>query len=159
MNFLFSLCSVRPKKKIIIGTTDHIDLPDQEVFDIPCKIDTGADTSAIHCERAKIKEINGVEHLSFKLFDKKHPLYTGKEILIRDFKEKKVRSSFGDYEFRYQVKLKIRLFNHDITTSFNLSNRKNMKFPVLIGKRTLRNRFVVDVSQKDLSYQSKNAEK
>lgn len=142
-------------KKLIIGTTDFIDLPDLGVEDLPCKIDSGADTSAIHCERMKIKEIDGQEYLSFKLFDRRHPHYTGKEILTNNFIERKIRSSFGDYEYRYQVKLKIRMFNIDFLTSFNLSNRKNMKYPVLIGKKTLRNRFIVDVSKKDLSYQAK----
>jgi hypothetical protein len=141
--------------KRIIGVTDFLDVVDYGIENLSCKIDTGADTSAIHCERVRIKEINGKEYLSFKLLDRKHPLYTGKEILTLAFKERKIRSSFGDYEYRYQVRLTIRLFEQDIVTAFNLSNRKNMKYPALIGKRTLRNRFLVDVAKKDLSYRAK----
>lgn len=139
------------KKILTIGITDHIDLPEQDILRLPCKIDTGADTSAIHCERLRIKEINGVEYLVFKLLDKKHPLYNGKEIRTTEFREKKVKSSFGDYEFRYQVKLPVRIFGRRYKVSFNLSNRTNMRYPVLLGRRFLTNRFLVDVSKRDLS--------
>lgn len=125
-------------------------------MDLPCKIDTGADTSAIHCERIRIKEINGKDHLVFKLLDRKHPLYTGKDIVTDEFKEKKVKSSFGDYEFRYQVKLLTIIFGKSYRVTFNLSNRKNMRYPVLLGRRFLKNRFIVDVSKKDLSANLKN---
>jgi hypothetical protein len=134
-----------------IGITDEIDLPEAEIFGLPCKIDTGADTSSIHCERIRIKEVNGKEFLSFRLLDRKHPLYNGKEILTAVFKEKKVKSSFGDYEFRYQVKMPVQLFGQLFNVSFNLSNRREMKYPVLLGRRFLKNRFLVDVSQSQLS--------
>lgn len=138
-----------------IGITDEIDLPEAEIFGLPCKIDTGADTSSIHCERIRIKEINGKEYLSFRLLDRKHPLYNGKEMLTAAFKEKKVKSSFGDYEFRYQVKMSVLLFDQLFQVSFNLSNRREMKFPVLLGRRFLKNRFLVDVSQSQLSASQK----
>lgn len=137
----------KPKELKIIGITDFVSFLDAKVMNVPCKIDTGADTSSIHCERIKIKEINGEEYLSFKLLDKKHPLYNGKEILTKTFKERKVKSSFGDYEFRYQVILEVKVMEKTYHTSFNLSNRRNMKYPVLLGRRFLKNRFLVDVAQ------------
>jgi hypothetical protein len=97
-----------------IGIHEYIDIPEAGVYGIPCKIDTGADTSSIHCERVKVKEINGEEFIVFKLFDKQSPYYTGKELMTNDYKEKKVKSSFGDYEYRYQVKLKIRIFRSHV---------------------------------------------
>ncbi len=145
---------VRHKFKTI-GITDKIDLPEVDLFDLPCKIDTGADTSAIHCERIRLKEIDGVECLVFKLLDKSHPLYTGKDIVTTDFRERKVKSSFGDYEFRYQVKLKLVIFNKTYRVSFNLSNRKKMKYPVLLGRKFLAKKFLVDVSQRDISAELK----
>jgi hypothetical protein len=141
------------RKKILktIGITDMIDLPEAGIFGLPCKIDTGADTSAVHCERIRIKEINGKDHLVFKLLDRNHPLYSNKEIITDQFREKKVKSSFGDYEYRYQVKLRMTIFGRNYKVAFNLSNRKNMKYPVLIGRRFLTNKFVVDVSKSNLS--------
>ena len=138
-----------------IGITDAIDIPDAGLYNLPCKIDTGADTSAVHCERIRIKEINGTDYLVFKLLDRHHPMYSGVEIRTKDFKEKKVKSSFGDYEYRYQVNLNIIIFGQKIKAAFNLSNRRNMKFPVLIGRKFLSHRFMVDVTQHNLSLNQK----
>lgn len=137
--------------KGIIGTIDFLSFIDHEIENIPCKVDTGADTSAVYASKIKIKEKNGIEYLSFRLLGKRHPQYTGKEILVEKFKETKVKSSFGDYEFRYRVQLKIKLMNKTYNAWFNLSNRENMKFPVLLGKRFLKGKFLVDVSQKNIS--------
>lgn len=139
------------KEKRIIGTIDFISFLDYEILDISCKIDTGADTSSVHASKIKIKEKNGIEYLSFRLLGKKHFAYTGKEILVDDFRETKVKSSFGDYEFRYRIQLKIKVMNQEFLGWFNLSNRESMKFPVLLGKRFLKGRFLVDVSQKNVS--------
>lgn len=146
----------RIKVRKTIGIKDSIDLPEVGIYNLPCKIDTGADTSAMHCERVRIKEINGKDHLVFRLLDRNHPLYNGKEITTDVFTEKKVKSSFGDYEFRYQVKLRMTIFGKNYLTRFNLSNRKNMKYPVLLGRKFLNNRFIVDVSKQDLSHNLKN---
>lgn len=145
----------RPLKTI--GIVDRIDLPEVNLENLPCKIDTGADTSAIHCERIRIKEIDGVEHLVFKLLDRKHPQYNGVEVKTSEFRERKVKSSFGDYEYRYQVMLQMVLFGKKYRVAFNLTNRKKMKYPVLIGRRFLSKKFLVDVSKRDVSYTLKNS--
>ena len=68
------------KQKLqIIGTTDCIDFIDAEIENLPCKIDTGAALSAIHADRIRIIEKNGIEYLSFKLLDKKHPNFNNKD--------------------------------------------------------------------------------
>lgn len=146
------MTSVKSKRRTpkIIGLHEQIDIPLADIQNLPCKIDTGAQTSSIHCEKVKIKEIDGVEHLCYKLLDKRHPLYSNKEISTTVFKEKKVRSSFGDYEFRYQVTLPIVLGGKKYKSKFTLSNRKRMQFPVLLGTQFLRRKFIVDVSQKNL---------
>lgn len=143
------------KTKTIIGNTDCIDLPEAGIFGLPCKIDTGADTSSIHCDRIHLVEKDGKEHLAFRLLDKSWKQFTGKFISTDQYSEKKIRSSFGDYEFRYQVRLKITLFGKSYMSRFTLGNRSDMKYPVLLGKRFLKNRYLVDVSETDLSLKAK----
>lgn len=137
-----------------IGLTDFITIPEGAISNLPCKVDTGADSNAIHCERARIKIVDGKEYLIFKLLDRKHPLYSGTEISKENFKEIRVKSSFGDYEYRYQVELTFKLFNKSYTAPFNLSNRRNMKYPVLLGRKFLANRFIVDVAKRNISQKS-----
>jgi hypothetical protein len=153
---LQSLLQTLKKRKLqVIGTTDYIDFIDAGIENLPCKIDTGASVSAIHADRIRLVEKNGVDFLSFKLLDKKHPNFNNKEILTANFKEKRIKSSFGELEKRFQIKLKIKVFNKIYNSSFTLTNRKQMTYPVLLGKNFLKGKFLVDVSQQNLSYNNK----
>lgn len=147
------------ESKTIIGTTDIIDLPSLKLKKIKCKIDTGADTSAIHAY--KIEEIERAEKimLTFKVLDPVHPLYAKKKFVFRNFTKTTIRNSFGDEEERYVVKIRIKLFGKIYKTEFTLANRMEMKYPILLGKKFLENQFLVDVSQKNLSYQLKKNQK
>jgi len=138
-----------------IGSLDRVDFPLLSLADLPCKIDTGAETSAIHCHKVKLIEKDGEEIISFCLLDPKHPNYNGIEFRVKDFEEKKVKSSFGQSEFRYTIRTQVILFGEKITANFTLSDRERMKYPVLLGKSLLKKRFLVDVSQIDLSYKQK----
>lgn len=142
---------------IIIGTTDFLDLPDFDIKDLGCKIDTGAETSALHCHRVHLIEKNGEEWVEFKLLDKKHPEYKNRWLKKRLHKTREIKNSFGNTETRFTIKSKVVLFNRSFTIEFSLADREKMKFPILIGKGFLKNKFLVDVSQKNLSYSTKNS--
>lgn len=142
-----------PKK--IIGRVDKIDLPDFDIEDLECKIDTGADTSSIHCSHVKVVEKDGKEFLKFRVLDKKHPLFSKQTHTVDEFSEKTVKSSSGHAETRFVIKTKVVVFGMKHTITFTLSDREKMKYPVLLGKRFLKNKFIVDVSEKDLSYEAK----
>jgi len=146
---------MRKKAKKVIGTQDKIDLPEFDLLDLPCKIDTGAETSSIHCHRVRLLEVNGVETISFRLLDPTHDAYNDKEFRTTRFKEKKIRSSFGQAEYRYTIRCAVILFGEKFKTDFTLADRVRMKFPVLIGKKLLKNRYLVDVSKLNLSYSLK----
>ncbi len=133
----------------IIGSTEYVEIAG--VKNIPAKIDTGADSSAIWASDINISEDGA---LIFCLFDQKSPLYTGKKLKTRDFAAKMVRSSHGDTEVRYRVKLKLKIASKSFETNFTLANRSRNKFPVLIGRRTLHKKgFIVDVSKSSVARQ------
>ncbi len=155
LNYTIPITMVKFKNKIIIGNSDKIDFLELGLENIGCKIDTGADTSSIHCHHVRIREINGEEVLVFRLLDPRHKAYIKKDCITKFFKEKKIKNSFGDREYRYFVKLKITLFGQEIETEFSLANRADMKFPVLLGKKLLGQLYMVDVAQKNLSYNHK----
>ncbi|MBS1979517.1 MAG: ATP-dependent zinc protease [Bacteroidetes bacterium] len=135
----------------ILGRSDRVDLPDLKLENIQAKIDTGAYTSSLHCLRAEV--VNGV--LEFVLLDEEHPEFTGITYRFSRFKQREIKNSFGEAELRYVIKTKVRLFDNIIRTEFSLSNRGNLRFPVLLGRKTLRRRFLIDVTKKDLSYHFK----
>lgn len=140
------------KSKTTIGATDHIGLPEFGVDNIACKIDTGAYTSTLHCSRVRLIEKDDATYLSFRLYDPKFGITTKKEFRYANYKERKVRSSNGVLDFRYSIETTVVIFGKKVKTEFTLSFREKMKFPILLGRRFLKNRFIVDVSKKDLSH-------
>lgn len=129
----------------IVGSTEFIDVAGFK--NIPAKIDTGADTSAIWASNIKMEE-NGV--LTFSLFDRESPFYTGEIIKTKDYKAKMVRSSHGDRQVRYRVELPITLKKESFKAAFTLADRSKNSFPILIGRRTLKGNYLVDVSKESI---------
>lgn len=131
------------KEKItIIGSTEYIRIGD--VDNIPAKIDTGADSSSVWASNIDMKK-DGT--LIFTLFDEKSSFYTGKKLESTNYAVKKVRSSHGDEQIRYRVELPLSIGDKKFTTTFTLANRSRNNFPVLIGRRTLEDHFLIDVSK------------
>ena len=127
-----------------IGTIELVSLPNDGVQDVPAKIDTGADSSALWA--SSITERDGT--LSFTLFGKTSPFYTGNVLTTSDYKVISVKNSFGHAELRYKVKLKLVLAGRTIQATVNLANRKYNRYPILVGRRTLQGKFVVNVAKK-----------
>jgi len=138
-----------------IGRQDKIDLPDFGLYDIDAKVDTGAYTSAINCSKVKLKTVNGVSTLSFSLTGMQLHEKKARRFSTTQFKVKRIKSSNGMIEERFVIFSKVILFKRRIKTEFSLSNRSNMKFPILLGRKLLRKGFIIDVHQKNLSYSKK----
>lgn len=139
------------KKKIIIGRKDKAYFPDLGLKGLDIKMDTGAYTSAIHCHHIELKEKDGKEILIFKLLDPSHPKYSDQELSVTRFEEKRIKSSFGVSEKRFVIQTNIMLFGKKYPIQLSLSKRGEMKFPILIGRRFLMGKFIVDPSKYDLS--------
>jgi len=135
----------------VIGRSDRVDLPQLGLKNIHAKIDTGAYTSSIHCDRAEI--VNG--RLEFVLLDGEHPQYNNQVFVFDKFDQRNVKNSFGEVECRFVIETTIVIHGEEIFTEFTLSNRGLLKFPVLLGRKILRDRFVIDVTKKDLSFKEK----
>jgi hypothetical protein len=136
-----------------LGRSDRVDLPGLGLEDIQAKIDTGAYTSSLHCLRAEV--VDG--ELEFVLLDEEHPEFTGIKYKFKKFDQREIKNSFGEAEMRFVIKTKVRLFDEVIRAEFSLSNRGNLKFPVLLGRKILRHRYLIDVTKKDLSFLHKRA--
>lgn len=143
------------KQNALIGRKDIIDLPELDISNIEAKIDTGAYGNALHCHHMKVIEKDGRTVLQFKVLDPAHPEYKGHYFVSENFKTKDVKSSSGQKETRYVIKTVIRIFGKNYKTEFSLTNRKSMRHPILIGRKFLSNKFLVDVKAKNLSYKLK----
>lgn len=145
-------------EKIVIGRKDRIDFPKLKLFNIDAKIDTGAYTTAIHCNNVETKTAGSKKYVVFQLLDPSHPDYNHKEIKLPLHKLKRVKNSFGHSEKRFIVKTDVIIFGERFEIEMSLSDRTKMQYPVLIGRKLLQNKFIVDVSKVNLSYKRKKKE-
>ena len=139
----------------VLGRYDRVDLPELGLSNIHAKIDTGAYTCSLHCHRAEVVE----GKLEFILLDQEHPEFTGMKFVFEKFERRDIRNSFGEVEKRFVILTSITIFGEVITTEFSLSNRGSLKFPILIGRKILRNRFLIDVTRKNISFKEKRGKR
>ena len=139
----------------IIGRIDKADFPELNLKEIDLKVDTGAYTSAIHCHEVKEVDRNGVKHIEFKLLDPSHPEYEERVFKVKNYKAKAIKSSFGSVEHRFIIKTSIVIFDKKYPIELSLSDRSDMKIPILLGRKFLNKRFLVNTSLKNVSVESK----
>lgn len=135
----------------VIGRLESIDFPEWNLFNIDAKIDTGAYTSSLHCHHIKLYEEAGKEYVKFNLLDPSHETYNDKLFKLPIHRKKVVKSSNGETEERYVVKTTVKIHDNILKAELSLTDRSEMRYPVLIGRKLLNGRFLVDVSRKYLS--------
>lgn len=133
------------KFQVIIGRSEKLSFP-EFVLNVPAKIDSGAYRSSIHAKSVKLTKKSGVQVLKVELLG--HPcspvVYP---MEFTEFDTVSITNSFGQEETRYEVKLKVKLGSKVFTSSFTLADRSNNLFPILVGRKFLKGRFVIDVSK------------
>lgn len=144
--------------KIIIGRKDVADFEELKLFGVVVKIDSGAYTSSFHCHQIRKTEINGKEAVRCNLLDPGHEQYHEKEFVFTEFKIRNVKSSNGLVEQRFSVFTEITLFNRKMPIELTLTERPDMKHPVLLGRKFTSRKFLIDTSRKNLSLRRKKIE-
>lgn len=131
----------------LIGRIEKISFLKWNIEDLPAKIDTGAYTSAIHCKH--IEEVDCV--LQFILLCPKTEKYNNKLLQTTKYQVKSIRSSNGKKQKRYIVSTSVLFYGKKYKIKLSLSDRGKMTYPVLIGRKFLNKKFIVDVSQKNIA--------
>ena len=138
--------------KKIVGRKDIVSFPGFELLHVPVKIDSGAYSSSMHCQSINMVEKDGKQVLEVVFLDPSIEGYTGKKFQFGSYKRKVVKSSNGMAQERYFVLGTITLFNETVETLFSLTERTGLRNPVLLGRRLLNRRFLVDSSKTNCSF-------
>ena len=147
---LFITCNLYSQE--MIGRIDKFDLPELGIYNIKAKLDTGAKTSSINCGSIIP---TGYKQVKFIVMDAKNNRFTD-DYFIEDISRiSRVRSSNGEVEKRYFINTKIIIYGKEYDMEVSLSSRKDMLYPLLIGRELLNKGFNVDVTKKFLSYKQK----
>lgn len=126
------------KSKLIIGRLERANLPDFELENQVVKIDTGAYTSSIHI--FSVREVDDRLEVQFKEEN-------ATKIYFTEWKTKNVKSSNGVADRRYTISGHIEIGGIVYKTPFTLTNRGGMRYPILIGRKLLSRKFIVDSSK------------
>lgn len=120
----------------VVGRYVKTQFIDLDHIELTAKTDTGAYMSSMHAENIHVR--GGV--LSFGI-----PMLSGmKMVQTSEFGEVSVRNAHGTTK-RYTIKTRLTIHGRTFMTTLNLSDRGELKYPVLLGRRFLRGRFMVNV--------------
>lgn len=128
-------------QKRLIGRKERADIPTFGLENIIAKIDSGAYSSSVHVHAMVVKD-----NLLTVQFDERLDS-------IREFDQwetKRVKSSNGEVQERYTIIGTIILGQKEYKTPFTLTNRSDMKYPVLLGRKLLNKNFMIDTSRTNL---------
>ncbi len=142
-----------PNTKTLIGRTDIVDFPKLELFGIAIKVDSGAYTSSFHCHHIEVEN----EVLKCQFLDPEHEKYHQKYFYFKEFIQKNVKSSNGIIESRFIITTEILIFNKIHNIELSLTERGSMTYPVLLGRKFLSKKFIIDTAKKNLSLKKINS--
>jgi hypothetical protein len=139
------------KDKTVIGRRDVANLPDFGLQGVDVKVDSGAYTSSIHVTFCEERDVDGARVLEVCFLDDQHSAFTGDHIRFSEYRRKKVKSSTGQEQMRYFVKGLIEVLGRRVKTEFSLTERRGMRFPILLGRKLLNKNFIIDTSLVNVS--------
>ena len=133
---------IKRRELSVVGWRELVHLPELGLHAVPAKIDTGARTSSLHGEVLDEFERDGERFVRFAVDFARQQVRQICEAVHVDVRG--ITSSNGETQYRYVIKTPLKIGDVEFRAEISLANRADMKFPMLIGRSSLRRRFVVD---------------
>lgn len=133
---------------ITLGWRERLALPSLGVSVLKAKLDTGARTSSLHVEWLEAEERPDGTWLRFQVRTTRKGGLSA-PCLAQATGRRSVTDSGGHATTRWFIHTDIELAGHRFAAEVNLTDRRHMLFPLLLGRTALYGRFAVDPS---LSY-------
>lgn len=123
-----------------VGRIENISFPELKIEEIKAKVDTGAYGVALHVDSIKLED------------GKLYFTINTNEFSYDKFKTVSVKSSFGRVQKRFSILTKLVIGDSIYKFYVSLTDRKKMRYPVLIGRRFLyKFNYLVDVTKKNIN--------
>lgn len=132
------------RQHIILGWREWVALPELGVTLIKAKIDTGARTSALHAFGIERFRQHSKDKVRFDI----HPLQRDDKTIVKcvaaliDIRH--VTDSGAHRELRYVIETNIVLAGQHLPIEITLTNRAEMTYRMLLGRKALQHNFIVD---------------
>lgn len=128
----------------LVGWREWASFPDLRIPQIKAKLDTGAQTSAIHAWNVNPFDVGDQTWVRFEL----HPQQRGRQDAVeceaQVIDQRRITNSGGQREQRYIIETTIRFGNEMWPIELGLTDRDEMGFRLLIGRAAMRGRLIID---------------
>lgn len=141
--------TILPTGKQLIGAVEKVSFPQLNVV-TDARIDTGAKTSSLDARNVEPFERDGKEWVRFEIPVRE----TGNNLQVEQRVVRWVRinqSTTSETERRPTIRLQVVLGGVTQEAEFNLANRNDLGYTLLIGRNILKDLMIVDVSQEHLT--------
>lgn len=128
---------------ITVGWRERLALPQLGIGMLKVKLDTGARSSSLHVDSLEAFLRDGVTWLRFTMHaGRRHPFELHAEAPALD--RRTVTDTGGRRSERWFIRTDVELAGQRFSVDINLTDRRHMLFPMLLGRTALNGRFVVD---------------
>lgn len=134
-------------QKETIGRLESVSFPEYHLEGVTAKVDTGSYRGALHCDEIELIKDGRERMLRLVPLDPTRPQFTGQDVFTKDYKTTYVTSSSGHRERRYVIFTTIGINGNDYPIELSISKRDKMRYPVLLGRKFLHDKFLVDVTR------------
>ena len=125
-----------------VGWREWVALPDLGIEAIRVKIDSGARSSALHVDDCEVFAEASTEWVRFSL--RPAPQVPRVECRAPVLERREVTDSGGNRNLRVFIRTVLALGGVAYPIEVNLTNRRDMLFPMLLGRTALAGRWTVD---------------
>ena len=143
----------KKREKRVVGWKENAALPDLSVKNVIAKIDTGANLASIDASDIKIVTRDKIKYVKFKVMKRNNTVRKTSAPLEG---YKRIKSSNGDVEKRPYIKTTLLMDGISKKIELTLTDRGPMDYTMLIGRKALGKRWVVNPS---ISFLTKSKEK
>ena len=128
----------------IVGWKEWVSLPDLGIKKIKAKVDSGAKTSSLHAKDMSYYQKEGRQFVRFTVGPTNKAELGYKEIAAEVLEYRKIKSSNGQVELRPVIVTQIQFQDKKWLAEITLTDRENMRFPMLLGRQAMKGRFLVN---------------
>ena len=133
----------KKREKKVVGWKEQVALPDLKIKSVIAKIDTGANLATIDADDIKFATRKDVKYVKFTV-KKRNNTVRKTSAPLAGFK--RIRSSNGDVERRPYIKTDILMDGITKNIELTLTDRGPMDYTMLIGRKALGRRWIVNPS-------------